>query len=78
MGTELSDRLFGQNKLFFFVKMFYICVCVSFGERGCICLISIFVADNSFKAILFYIFICITQSILIVFFSGQINHLYDV
>ncbi len=39
-------------------------------------MINIFVSDNSYKAIIFFIFI--TQIILIVFFSGQINHLYDV
>ncbi len=44
MGTELSDRLFGQNKTFFF--FLYICVFVFCGECGCICMTSICVADN--------------------------------
>ncbi len=39
-------------------------------------MIGIFVSDNSYKAILFFLFI--TQINLIVFFSGQINPLYDV
>ncbi len=43
-GAELSDRLFGQNKPFF--QHFYICACVFCGECGCICMISICVADN--------------------------------
>ncbi len=46
------------------------------GDCGFICMISICVADNSYKAIFFFLFI--TQIILIVFFCGQINHLYDV
>jgi len=41
MGAELGDRLFGQNNLFF--KMY---ICVFCGECGCICVISICVADN--------------------------------
>ncbi len=75
MGAELSDRLFGQNTLFFFFfYIFNICVCVFCGECCCICMISICVADSKYKAI----FIFISQIILIVFFSGQINNLYDV
>ncbi len=44
-GAELSDRLLGQNKPFFF-NICTICVCVFCGECGCICMISICVADN--------------------------------
>ncbi len=76
MGAELSDWLFGQNKLLFFYFYFlYMCLCVLW-DCGFICMISICVADNSYKAIFFFLFI--TQIILIVFFCGQINHLYDV
>ncbi len=46
------------------------------GECGCICMISICVADNPYKAICFFLFI--TQIILIEFVCGQINHLYEV
>ncbi len=76
MGAELSDWLFGQNKkkkLFF--GIFYICVCLFCGECGCISMISICVADNSYKA---NCFLFITQIILIVILCDQINHLYDV
>ncbi len=45
-GAELSDRLFGQNKPFYFFNIFNICVCVFCGECGFICMISICVADN--------------------------------
>ncbi len=40
--AELSNRLFGQ-KINFFSKKIYICV---FVYCGCICMISICVADN--------------------------------
>ncbi len=40
-GAELSDRLFGQNKPFFFF-LYVFC-----GECDCICMISICVADIS-------------------------------
>ncbi len=76
MGAELSNLLFG-HKTPFFPNIFNICVCVFCGECGCICMISICVADSSYKAI-YFIYLFITQIILIVFFSGQINDLYDV
>ncbi len=44
MGAELIDQLFGQNNPFLFC--FNIVVCVFCGECGCICMISICVADN--------------------------------
>ncbi len=59
----------------FFFNIFNICVCVFCGECGCICIISICVTDNSYKAIYFISFYYSNYS---VFFSGQINHLYDV
>ncbi len=61
MGAEQSDRLFGQNKPFL-IYVFNICVCVFCGEGGCICMISICVADHSYKAIF-----CITKIILLYF-----------
>ncbi len=41
MWAEISDRLFGQNKLFFVHIFLYIRVCVFCGECGCIGMISI-------------------------------------
>ncbi len=62
----LGDRLFEQKKTnkkkYYF---FSICVCVFCGECGWICMISICVADNSYKAIFSLFFL--TQIILIVF-----------
>ncbi len=40
-------------------------------------MISIYVADNSHKAIYFSFFLLL-KLFLLYFFSGQINHLYDV
>ncbi len=46
MGAELSDQLFAQNKSFFFSTfLIYVCLCFV-GECGCICMISLCVADN--------------------------------
>ncbi len=76
-GAELMSRsAFWTKETFFilFVKKI-ICICVFCGECGCICMISICVADNSYKGFFFFFF---TQIILIVFCSGEINHLYDV
>ncbi len=47
-GAELSDQLFGPNKPFLvcFFQKNDLCICVFCGEYGCICMISICVADN--------------------------------
>ncbi len=46
-GAELSDLLFGLNTLYIYIYI-YMCVCVFVfcEECGCICMISICVADN--------------------------------
>ncbi len=65
-NTQVSQiELNYWNKWTFHIQMYWdahVCVCVFCGECGCICMISICVAYNSYKAIF------ITQIILIVFF----------
>ncbi len=73
----------GRNLAIGFLDKIHFCilnipVCVLCVECGYICMISICVADNSYNAFVFLSFFFITQIILIVFFCGQINLLYDV
>ncbi len=53
--------------------------CVIINSNQCECLaISVYVREYVLHTTQFFFFLFITQIILIVFFSDQINHLYDV